>query len=249
MLTDTVDADRAAAPRRAATVLVHCHGAYSRTPTIGALYGARVRGVSGGEALRDRARGVAGRDTRTRLSRSAESPGAARIRLHFVAEPLSRVESTGDSIAHALREEILAGRLTAGERLVEEAIAKRYGVSRVPVREALNRLQSEGFVTIVRYRGAAVSETLVQDSRELLQIRRGLEILAAQLAAENRGGAVADELAAIAEDQHARRRADGAVVPRTGRRRIGQPAARGDAGRRQPSGAVGPGPQSGRVDQ
>jgi DNA-binding GntR family transcriptional regulator len=111
-----------------------------------------------------------------------------------------QVESTGDSVAHALREDILAGRLSPGERLVEEAIAKQYGVSRVPVREALNRLQSEGFVTIVRYKGATVSETLVQDSRELLQIRRGLEILAAQLAAQNRGGAVADQLAAAAED-------------------------------------------------
>ncbi len=118
-----------------------------------------------------------------------------------MAEPLSREDSTGDSIADALREEILAGRLTPGERLVEEAVAKRFGVSRVPVREALNRLQSEGFVTIVRHRGAAVSETLIQDSRELLQIRRGLEILSAQLAAGNRGGAVAAELAAIAEDQ------------------------------------------------
>jgi DNA-binding GntR family transcriptional regulator len=115
---------------------------------------------------------------------------------------LSREDSTGDSIADALREEILAGRLTPGERLVEEAVAKRFGVSRVPVREALTRLQSEGFVTIVRHRGATVSETLIQDSRELLQIRRGLEILSAQLAAENRGGAVAAELAAIAEDQH-----------------------------------------------
>jgi DNA-binding GntR family transcriptional regulator len=119
-----------------------------------------------------------------------------------VAEPLSREDSTGDSIARALREEILAGRLTPGERLVEDAVAKRFGVSRVPVREALTRLQSEGFVTIVRHRGAAVSETLIQDSRELLQIRRGLEILSAQLAAENRGGTVAGELAAIAEDRH-----------------------------------------------
>ncbi|KAA0096757.1 GntR family transcriptional regulator [Mycolicibacterium sp. P1-18] len=117
-----------------------------------------------------------------------------------MAEPSSRVESTGDSIAHALRQDILAGRLTAGERLIEEAIAKKYGVSRVPVREALTRLQSEGFVTIVRYRGAAVSETLVQDGRELLQIRRGLEVLAAQLAATNRGGEAAGELAALAED-------------------------------------------------
>jgi DNA-binding GntR family transcriptional regulator len=125
-----------------------------------------------------------------------------------MAEP-SRVESTGDSIAHALREDILAGRLGPGERLVEEAIAKRYGVSRVPVREALNRLQSEGFVTIVRYRGAAVSETLIQDGRELLQIRRGLEVLAAQLAAENRGGAVAEELAGVAEDHHHEHGSDG----------------------------------------
>lgn len=118
-----------------------------------------------------------------------------------MAEPLSRDESTGDSIAFTLREDILAGRLTAGERLVEEAIAKQFGVSRVPVREALTRLQSEGFVSIVRYRGATVSETLAQDSRELLQIRRGLEVLAAQLAAQNRGGDAAEALAAIAEDK------------------------------------------------
>ena len=116
-----------------------------------------------------------------------------------MTESVSQVTSTGDSVAHSLREDILAGRLAGGERLVEEAIAKRYGVSRVPVREALNRLQAEGFVTIVRYRGATVSETLVQDGRELLQIRRGLEVLAAQLAATNRGGDAAGDLAAIAE--------------------------------------------------
>lgn len=111
---------------------------------------------------------------------------------------MSREESAGNSIAHALREEILAGRLGGGERLVEEALAKQFGVSRIPVREALTRLQSEGFVTIVRHRGATVSTTLIRDSRELLQIRRGLENLAAQLAAQNRGGAAADALSAIA---------------------------------------------------
>ncbi|MDA2889356.1 GntR family transcriptional regulator [Mycolicibacterium sp. BiH015] len=114
-------------------------------------------------------------------------------------------ESAGDSIAHALREDILAGRRAGGDRLVEETLAKQFGVSRIPVREALTRLQSEGFVTIVRHRGATVSTTLIQDSRELLQIRRGLETLSAQLAAANRGGAAADELARIAagRDAHA----------------------------------------------
>jgi DNA-binding GntR family transcriptional regulator len=115
-----------------------------------------------------------------------------------VSTPASRDESAGDSIAHALREDILAGRLVGGARLVEEAIAKQFGVSRIPVREALTRLQSEGFVSIVRHRGATVSTTLIKDSRELLQIRRGLETLSAQLAAANHGGVAAEELAHIA---------------------------------------------------
>jgi DNA-binding GntR family transcriptional regulator len=117
-----------------------------------------------------------------------------------MADPIGPDDSSGDTIARALREEILAGRLSAGERLVEGTIAKRYGVSRIPVREALARLQSEGFVTIVRHRGATVSESLLHDGRELLQVRRGLEVFAAQLAAENRGGAVAEELAEIVAD-------------------------------------------------
>ncbi|MGU3502755.1 GntR family transcriptional regulator [Mycobacterium sp. C31M] len=115
-----------------------------------------------------------------------------------VSNPAPRDESAGDSIAHALRDDILAGRLQPGTRLVEDTIAKQFGVSRIPVREALTRLQSEGFVSIIRHRGATVSTTLIKDSRELLQIRRGLESLAAQLAAANRGGAVAAELAGIA---------------------------------------------------
>lgn len=121
-----------------------------------------------------------------------------------MTSPPSGDESAGDSIAHVLRDDILAGRLQPGTRLVEESIAKQFGVSRIPVREALTRLQSEGFVNIVRHRGASVSTTLIQDGREMLQIRRGLETLAAQLAAANRGGDVADELTQIAagEDPH-----------------------------------------------
>ncbi len=111
-------------------------------------------------------------------------------------------ESPGDVIARVVRDDILAGRLAAGERLVEEAIAKKFGVSRVPVREALGQLEGEGFVTIVRYRGATVSTTLRKDNHELLEVRRGLEVLAARLAAQNRGGTVADELAAFAHPHH-----------------------------------------------
>ncbi|WP_068019070.1 GntR family transcriptional regulator [Nocardia mexicana] len=102
-------------------------------------------------------------------------------------------------IAQTLREEILAGRLAPGDRLREADLATRFGVSRVPVREALSQLQSEGFVTLVRYRGATVSAATGSAALELIQIRRGLEVLAAQLAAERRGGAVAEDLARVVE--------------------------------------------------
>ncbi|GAA4393400.1 GntR family transcriptional regulator [Tsukamurella soli] len=108
---------------------------------------------------------------------------------------VSRGGSLADAIADELRADILSGRLASGVRLVEEALARRFGVSRMPVREALTQLDSEGFLTTVRHKGATVSTTLRKDSRELLQVRRGLEVLAAQLAAENRGGAVAGQLA------------------------------------------------------
>ncbi len=93
----------------------------------------------------------------------------------------------------------MSGRLAAGERLPEEAIAKRYGVSRVPVREALRRLESEGFVTLTEFQGARVSESSWRDSIELMQVRRGLEVLAARLAADARGGEQAAALREIVD--------------------------------------------------
>ena len=93
----------------------------------------------------------------------------------------------------------MSGDLKPGERLREEVVAEEHGVSRVPVREALRRLESEGFITLTRYRGATVSETSQRDSLELMQVRRGLEAMAARLAAEAHGGSVADELLSVVE--------------------------------------------------
>jgi DNA-binding GntR family transcriptional regulator len=115
---------------------------------------------------------------------------------------LSRVASNGstipqrDRIADAIREDIITGRLQAGERLPEEVIAAEHRVSRVPVREALRRLESEGFVTLTPHQGARVSDSSWTDSIELMQVRRGLEVLAARLAADARGG---DQAAALME--------------------------------------------------
>ncbi|WP_051166018.1 GntR family transcriptional regulator [Amycolatopsis orientalis] len=102
-----------------------------------------------------------------------------------------------DVIANELRQAIISGRYQVGERLPEEALAEEHGVSRVPVREALRRLETEGFVTLTPYRGATVSAGSFRDSFELMQVRRGLEVMAARLAAERRGGEDADQLAAV----------------------------------------------------
>ncbi|MFJ9779840.1 GntR family transcriptional regulator [Amycolatopsis sp. NPDC101161] len=102
-----------------------------------------------------------------------------------------------DVIANEVRRAIIAGRYKSGERLLEEALAEEHGVSRVPVREALRRLETEGFVTLTPYRGATVSAGSFRDSFELMQVRRALETMAARLAAQQRGGDAADELATV----------------------------------------------------
>jgi DNA-binding GntR family transcriptional regulator len=68
-------------------------------------------------------------------------------------------------IAHLIREEIFDGRVTAGARLKVSDIAKRYGTSTNPAREALQMLEGEGLVTITPNRGASVREI----SEDMLQ--------------------------------------------------------------------------------
>jgi DNA-binding GntR family transcriptional regulator len=128
-----------------------------------------------------------------------EPPGRAPYTLDVVVTVARSSDPPRDVIADALRVRIMSGQLKPGERLREDAVAEEFGVSRVPVREALRRLESEGFINLTPYRGATVSETSQQDSLELMQVRRGLETMAARLAAQSRGGAVAGELIAIVD--------------------------------------------------
>lgn len=67
------------------------------------------------------------------------------------------------------------------------------------MREALQQLESEGFVVIEKFRGASVSSRSHEDVIELMQIRRGLEALASSLAAERSGGPMADDLRRVVD--------------------------------------------------
>ncbi|MFE1776126.1 GntR family transcriptional regulator [Streptomyces sp. NPDC059008] len=93
------------------------------------------------------------------------------------------------AVCTAIREDIVSGALAPGSRLIEEILAARYGVSRVPVREALRTLQSEGFVTTRHHAGACVAEPTEQEAADLLDIRALLEPLGAARAAARRSPA------------------------------------------------------------
>jgi DNA-binding GntR family transcriptional regulator len=98
-----------------------------------------------------------------------------------------------------LRAAIIRGRFQPGERLYEEEIAAELGVSRNPIREALQALSLEGFITIEPRRGARVGIVDERRARELFELRTPLEGLVARLAAERRSADQLEELHAIVE--------------------------------------------------
>lgn len=89
-----------------------------------------------------------------------------------------------EMVFESLREAIIQGRLKPGERLMEIQLAEEMGVSRTPVREAIRKLELEGFVVMVPRKGAYVAGISVKDIVDVFEVRAALEALAAGLAAE-----------------------------------------------------------------
>lgn len=99
-----------------------------------------------------------------------------------------------------LRERILSGDISLGERLVEAKLSQELGVSRVPIREALRQLASEGIVTIEPRRGAVVTTYTDEQKRELTEVHASLESLNARLAARRHDPRQIAELESILEE-------------------------------------------------
>jgi DNA-binding GntR family transcriptional regulator len=121
---------------------------------------------------------------------------------HRTDQPTSTVAKVTipEQIAAALRHEIITGQLAAGARLRQVEIAQRFGVSTTPVREAFGLLQSDGLVRMDTHRGVTVFLPTVQDLIEHYEIRRTLEMLAAEKAAERFQAQDAPPLAAILDE-------------------------------------------------
>lgn len=88
-----------------------------------------------------------------------------------------------DIVCEAMRQAMVDGVFHPGERLMEIQLAEDLGVSRTPVREAIRKLELEGFVVIIPRRGTYVADISIRDINEVYEIRIALDVLAAGLAA------------------------------------------------------------------
>ncbi|WP_429428951.1 GntR family transcriptional regulator [Nocardia sp. GAS34] len=88
------------------------------------------------------------------------------------------------AIRNTLRTRIFEGHYPVGTRLIERDLAAEFGVSRLPVREAVRMLVQEGLLAERSTRGAIVTDLTEQEARDLFDVRSALEVLACRLAAQ-----------------------------------------------------------------
>ena len=108
--------------------------------------------------------------------------------------------STADNIGQRIREDIVSGVLGFGERITIDALATRYQVSHMPVREALRELQGEGLVVSEPNRGARVRAIDANFIDNLFEIRTALEIMMVRRAARRAKPSDVDELTSVEID-------------------------------------------------
>ena len=93
--------------------------------------------------------------------------------------------SMNEQVYLSLRNDILTGRYRDGQQLLQADLAEQYHVSRIPVREALMQLSSEGLVEIIPYKGAVVASFSLDELHEIFEIRYSLESLILRYVVQN----------------------------------------------------------------
>ena len=123
--------------------------------------------------------------------------------MQTVVNPSSYVITYGnvqDAVVDGIRDMILNGHLKPGDRLRQDELADTFGVSTMPIREALRQLQAEGLVIFRPRRGATVASLSVSDYEEIYRIREALETLACRWAAEDFERIPVDRLRVLFEE-------------------------------------------------
>ena len=98
---------------------------------------------------------------------------------------LKRISNSSTQIAEALTDEILQGKLNPAEKLNQGKLAEQFGVSKIPVREALHRLEADGLITFQSNGNATVSELSLEEAEQIYLMRIALETLLLRTAVPN----------------------------------------------------------------
>ena len=129
------------------------------------------RVIQASKTMDDRSKKPASRTT-------VESPPQSEASLLDALQIGKDSRTLGANVTNALRNAIITGKLAPGEPLGQEYLAKLFGVSRVPIRECLKQLASEGLVEVEPHRGAVVAHLSLDELDELYGIIWSLETLA-----------------------------------------------------------------------
>ena len=113
--------------------------------------------------------------------------------------PAESPPTVSSYVLNAIRDSILEGRYPLGSRLDQQALAEELGVSVIPIREALRKLEAKGLVRIYPRRGVFVAEPSVDDLEEIYRIREVLEELATQVAVPSLSSQALKQLSDIIE--------------------------------------------------
>lgn len=119
------------------------------------------------------------------------------------ANVISEYSTKSDLLYTHLKEQIIDGVLRPGERLVVLNVANEFHVSPMPVREAFQRLQQDGLITMTPHVGAKVISLDMQSFKEIISIRNELEPMAARLAATEMNDEQINELFRLTEKMEA----------------------------------------------
>ncbi|MFD5085998.1 GntR family transcriptional regulator [Kitasatospora sp. NPDC058406] len=118
------------------------------------------------------------------------------------AERIPAVKSKADLVYESLYNAIAQGGLRPGERINMDELARRFGISKIPVREAVKRLESDGLLVSRMHAGITVTPIDVAEMRGVFLAREAIEALVGQLAAERMDDARLAELKSIQRAMH-----------------------------------------------
>jgi DNA-binding GntR family transcriptional regulator len=105
--------------------------------------------------------------------------------MKFAAVDVRQAASVVDIVYEALRAAIISGELADGANLRQDQIAQMFNTSRIPVREALTRLEQHGLITNQRYKGAVVAGLSIGEIEEIFEFRALIEAEVMRLAVPN----------------------------------------------------------------